>query len=331
MKAKFWSVSLQLLVLSALLGGIAVCAYLEWVRVAGIYLPCRTAVCGRLETDPLNSLPFVKVSTAGLTAYLVLLLGTLFAFSGRRRALLWARVLSSFCFIASLGLVFYVMKRYGGPCPWCMASAVCFGAATYGLVTWEPSDFIAPKWIYFVAMVTAGAAFTVLLASQTTYAADEQAASSLSSATACPKGCELTEERPRYVAIVDFGCSSCRQLIRALASNQVPFGLRIAPPHDAYAHACAELFYRAKDASVRRRVVGKLLNETTFVDEAIWKLTSTMMKSELYEASPDSRWQEDTDVYSRLRVQATPALLILDGKKVRLASTAETANLVHSR
>lgn len=307
--------------------GILICSTLLTARLSGMVLPCSTEVCGYLEADPLGSGKYLNLPLAGLLVFLALLILVGVGLAGSRPAFRRAKTLSVLGFLLSLLLIAYTVSRYHGFCPWCSASAMCFGGSAWLLLAIpESTSYSHRRAVFAVGAAMGFSLFAGLLYTQVYFVAD---ISRLTASEVYTAANVITTNQPEVVAIISPSCPTCRQLVRSLEARHKGFAVRIAVHDDAYTQTVARVLYRAKDQVARRIVLDELLADTSFTSSAVDLLERQLEKQGLLKEVDRNATMADATLMKKLHVKATPVVLVASGHQWRLASPLETARLAN--
>jgi uncharacterized membrane protein len=276
----------------------------ELFRLYGRELPCRSAVCGQISRGPLNALPPLTPGVAA-AAYFLLVLVAASGVGGLDKT---ARALTAPAVLFAGGLIIYTRLRYGAFCPACMAIASC--VAAIGALELLFSQ--ARGSLFAVVGACLGLGGGVLLGVRESHVGvDRMALSTMGVVDVNPPSARIGTTDLGPVLVVDFGCLACREEMKRLLEDGRAFAVR-SVQRSEYDRASARYLSSYPEPQLKTTALRALLTDDALVPQSIARLPRPPAPPNEFALA------QDVEFVRKLRIEATPTILVLHGRQYRL-------------
>lgn len=294
-------------------------------------LPCLSAICGKLNTDPLRSVLGIPVSILACFAiFAILTLGLKHSVTGLNKieSQIW-QLLNAGTSIWSGVYVAYVRLKYGGFCPWCSCIAVGFFSVAWCSLWLTPKIFNAPKNVIWnsVAAVVASIVLTQFFVhSQVGYPANPKKIRSIGGSRFFQKSHKVSEasvrDRATYALFIDFECNTCRTLLKKMLSRDADLYLFTSAKRSAYHEEAYKLLLGIRDVRKRSQFLRLLLEDESFDVHRLQKARDRVGEFPVVRITPND-FDRDVLLSQEIDQKMTPAVIREDREGVTLLPSIE--------
>lgn len=297
--------------------GFLECCTLLWYEYRKGGLPCINSACHALQSSPLANPVGIPLPWLGFVHYAgIIILSQVWLRAESQLAWRLLGFLTATGALMSLGLLVAAWQIAGAICPWCAASAVasflaCAGYFMVETSSPEQSGRTGNTFSNLVLVAVPILALAILVRASTPKVLNEDVLAQLPEAQLAPADRALQEDRSTVVAWVDFGCGSCRQILRRLRSHRKLATLRFVKPMTQYSEMAALVYLDAKDPAMRIQVVDELLSDDSRTTERLKAIRIRLgLRAEPHRKARQ-KLMEDAQLAAALELVATPTLIVI--------------------